>query len=125
MKTCSACNISLPITSFYSHTNKITGKIKINGYCKPCHNEKFREKPKLLKQYWITQKGDKCGLCLQTYLPAMYDFHHLDPFEKEYSWNKLRAKNTSIIEREMAKTVLLCANCHRLIHEFMRKHWEA
>lgn len=55
-----------------------------------------------------------CGLkheCL-----ALYEFHHKDPAEKEYtiarSWKKFEAHVP-----ELLKCELLCANCHRI------KHW--
>jgi hypothetical protein len=53
--------------------------------------------------------------------PATLDFHHVDPKEKErslgdiakYEWSRAKAL------AEIAKCVILCANCHR------KRHWTA
>ena len=53
--------------------------------------------------------------------PATLDFHHVDPKEKErslgdigkYGWSRAKAL------AEIAKCVILCANCHR------KRHWTA
>jgi len=67
-------------------------------------------------------KGYKAALacvdCGESH-PATLDFHHVDPSEKErslgdigkYGWS--RAK----VLAEIAKCVILCANCHR------KRHW--
>ena len=48
--------------------------------------------------------------------PAAFDFHHTDPTTKDYDWNRLRLKSWEAIIGELAKCVLLCANCHRIRH---------
>jgi predicted HNH restriction endonuclease len=47
---------------------------------------------------------------------CVFDFHHTDPQEKEYMWTKLRLFSDSRIQEELAKCILLCANCHRMAH---------
>lgn len=67
------------------------------------------------------------GKCLRTScgyhrFKGALEFHHKDPNEKEqgfllrgttYSWER--------IKEELKKCVLLCANCHREVHDEMRK----
>lgn len=44
------------------------------------------------------------------------DFHHRDPSEKEFDWNKLRKRSWESIAFELDKCDLLCSNCHRESH---------
>jgi hypothetical protein len=64
----------------------------------------------------IAYKGDKCLDCSQKFHYSIYEFHHLDPNTKDYTWAKLRMKSWSNIKKELDKCVLLCANCHRTRH---------
>lgn len=45
-----------------------------------------------------------------------FDFHHLDPMEKDFSISD-RMTSFEAIVRELAKCVLLCARCHREVHD--------
>ena len=69
-----------------------------------------------LKIRAIKYKGDVCMHCNQKYPYPCYDFHHLDPNEKEFVWGQLRNYKWEIIKNELDKCILLCANCHRLEH---------
>lgn len=67
----------------------------------------------------ILYKGGKCAVCGIEYdgsNGAIFDFHHLNPKEKEYEWGKLRARSWNSIKEELDKEICLCSNCHRLIH---------
>lgn len=48
--------------------------------------------------------------------PALYDFHHTDPSQKQYDWPQLRQMSDEKIKAELAKCKLLCMFCHRLHH---------
>ena len=46
------------------------------------------------------------------------EFHHIDPTKKEFSISQIRlCKMNEKIKKELDKCDLLCANCHREIHE--------
>jgi len=45
---------------------------------------------------------------------AAMQFHHID--KKDFTWNKLRPLNWERTQSELDKCVLLCANCHAIIH---------
>lgn len=65
----------------------------------------------------IERMGGRCADCEQTFHHAVFEFHHLEPTEKEYEPYRLFAqKDQEKIDNELAKCVLLCANCHRLRH---------
>ena len=67
----------------------------------------------------IEKMGGCCADCKQTYPPAVYDFHHLEPTAKEHEPKRLFGqKDQDRIDAELAKCVLLCSNCHRLRHYY-------
>ena len=60
--------------------------------------------------------GHKCAYCGLEDNPVLYDFHHLNPEEKEFgvgSASTTRSREAYL--REAKKCVLLCSNCHRRI----------
>jgi hypothetical protein len=66
------------------------------------------------RQYKATLQCVDCG---QNH-PATLEFHHLDPSQKEVNISRLIATSSSLrrLKEEMAKCVVLCANCHRIRH---------
>lgn len=63
-------------------------------------------------------KGGKCVLCGYNKCIQVLDLHHIDGSNKEFglsargltrSWEK--------IKKEADKCILVCANCHRELHE--------
>lgn len=67
----------------------------------------------------IQYKGNECTDCklhISNTHYAVFEFHHLNPNEKDYNWTKLRLKSIEAIYAELDKCVLLCANCHRIRH---------
>lgn len=63
----------------------------------------------------VAYLGGKCRICGYDRCPAAFDFHHVDPMGKDFnisaatSWEKAKT--------ELAKCELLCANCHREVHD--------
>lgn len=49
-------------------------------------------------------------------IPVALDFHHKNPEEKENLISKLVGKSMTALQKEIAKCVVLCANCHRKGH---------
>jgi len=71
-----------------------------------------------LKEWWNEIKADlRCAKCGETH-PYCLEFHHDDPKKKDITisdaihqgWSRER------ILKEMAKCIVLCANCHRKLH---------
>ena len=63
--------------------------------------------------------GGVCRHCGQTFADCCYDFHHLNPEEKDFNISNPQtngAKSWFKVRDELKKCVLLCANCHRLVH---------
>ena len=72
-----------------------------------------------LKQQLIKEAGGKCVKCGYDKCPAVLEFHHLNPEEKEFSIADFTSKTKVDLDKardEIKKCVLLCANCHREFH---------
>ena len=61
--------------------------------------------------------GKCCQLCGYNKAITALELHHLNPSEKEFSIGKILNKNWNLINEEIKKCILVCANCHREIHE--------
>jgi len=88
--------------------------------CKSCFNRYCIERWKRRKIKYICYLGGKCNRCgieLNEENYSIFDFHHINPTEKEYVWTKLRLQSESKVIKELDKCILLCANCHRLVHQ--------
>lgn len=86
-----------------------------SAYCKQCFNKYCAKRWADRKIKFITEFGNKCADCEQSYEPCVYDFHHITN-TKEFDWQKLRLRSEASIRKELDKCVLLCSNCHRLRH---------
>ena len=69
----------------------------------------------------VLHMGSTCHTCGRDGPPALFEFHHLDATQKDFglsedgiprTWAKMMA--------ELAKCVMLCANCHREVHAGVR-----
>ncbi len=143
-KTCSRCKEIKPLSEFYKRGKSLTscyckecekeadrlltakckagkrclacdspiyGKYSVCGSCRAKRNSKKHE----MKKRAIEYMGGQCFLCgLKTDIIAVYDFHHND--NKEYESATLWSKKWEIVEKEIQKCRLVCANCHRILH---------
>jgi predicted HNH restriction endonuclease len=75
------------------------------------------------KATWDTFKRTlKCTKCKQNH-PATLDFHHIDPSEKENLVSKLVSNGCfAAAMKEVKKCIVLCANCHRIVHYEEKKN---
>lgn len=80
--------------------------------CKNVQNWRKRIKIRMIQAF-----HNKCCICEKTFIPEIYEFHHINASEKTkglsygvaYSWSWKR------IVQELRKCIMVCANCHRLI----------
>jgi len=86
--------------------------------CRKCAVDAVSRRRKNLKIKAINFKGNVCFDCgLRSEFPAVYDFHHLDPNEKEFSISRNGAtRSWDKVKKEIEKCILLCSNCHRIRH---------
>ena len=80
-------------------------------------NERKKKDRQNKKLRAIEFLGGKCYDCqLKSEYADVYDFHHLDPTQKEIGVNRILGNAWDKIKEELEKCVLLCANCHRIRH---------
>ena len=103
------------------------------SYCKACaselgkyyyrrnrekHLEKNKNRKDRIKSWVRNYKSNlscrKCG----EHNPSVLQFHHLDPAHKDVSIFECVKRGWGIdrIKKEIAKCVVLCANCHFKVH---------
>lgn len=111
-KTCTRCNNTYTLDNF--HNNR--GKKRCE--CKKCWNEITKNNLKRIKQMMVDDNGGKCSICGYSKCLKALEFHHLDPSQKEISLTSKHVKSYSEkVKRELKKCILLCANCHRELHD--------
>jgi len=69
------------------------------------------------KARMVAAFGGKCCVCQKEYPQEVFEFHHLDPAEKDFAFGSVRSNCLSWdkIVNELRKCVMVCANCHRLV----------
>jgi UV DNA damage repair endonuclease len=70
----------------------------------------------LIDQY-KEKLGSCCSLCGIIDHPVAFDFHHINHKEKENTISKMTGYKWGKIEKEIAKCIMLCAICHRKLHQ--------
>ena len=73
------------------------------------------------KKQSIDYKGGCCKICGYNKSMSALEFHHIDPSKKDFTISKYVNKKFDKIKDELDKCVLVCANCHREIHEGLIK----
>lgn len=59
----------------------------------------------------------KCIHCGFDKHPAALHFHHKDPTQKDFSIGHAKlTKFNNKIKKELDKCIVLCANCHSILH---------
>ena len=110
-KKCCTCEQLLDLTYFYAK-----GKNRLQSNCKKCLCKKQSER-------WIRRKieaiqglGGQCYQCGYKRNYAALDFHHRNPTDKEFQWQRLRLRPWPQVLLELDKCDLLCKNCHQEKH---------
>lgn len=81
--------------------------------CNSCWTKVRREK---LKEKYRILAGNKCSQCGYNRCPKALHFHHIDPTTKKFGISNGYNKKQTLVIQELAKCVLLCANCHIELH---------
>lgn len=70
------------------------------------------EKRHALKKEMIGWAGGSCRMCGYRRSPHSLTFHHVDPATKRFNLAGSHSRSLEALRAEVAKCVLLCANCH-------------
>jgi len=124
---CGRCLEMRPHDAFYP---SVIATAK-GGWCKSCTREYYRDlrqqnphmyadvqrKQRAKKRDFVRSFKKECAECGENH-PAVLDLHHTDPSVKEFnlSWAAANNRATDRLAAEIAKCVVLCANCHRKLH---------
>lgn len=60
--------------------------------------------------------GEKCAICGYSKCNQALELHHLDPTQKDFTIGQNTNRAWEKVVKELPKTILLCANCHREVH---------
>ena len=89
--------------------------------CRKCLVISVKKRRDKIKKDAIQYKGGKCQNCGYDKCLGALEFHHLDPKEKDFSISQYgHTRSWEKLKTELDKCTLLCANCHREIHEKIR-----
>jgi len=120
-KQCKYCSNFYPENAFgVALTTK--DKIYRRNKCRNCYRS---TKQTLINRYfkWINERKEEKG-CKRCGVrnPVVLDFHHKEGEDKLLSVGGVRrAVGFEQIQREVEKCEVVCANCHRILHDEMRK----
>ena len=64
------------------------------------------------------RRGGACEICGYCKNIAALEFHHKNPEKKEFNVDMRKFSNMTLekLEAELEKCILVCANCHRELH---------
>lgn len=83
-------------------------------------NNNRQERSRKRKKLLMVEKGNQCCVCGLKYdgtNGSVFDFHHRDPSEKEFSIaGNYNNKKLEVLQEELVKCDMLCSNCHRIHH---------
>lgn len=128
LKSCNICNELKSISEY--HPNK-SCKQGVVGTCKSCYKQRItkwysenrksrqqyaNDKNQLRKREVVKHFGDKCRDCNMSFPDCVYQFHHLDPSQKDVNPSKALTWKAERMWVELNKCVMLCANCHLIRH---------
>ncbi len=85
--------------------------LKKNEYDKKVKDRRVKNKLKA-----IAYLGGICKHCTLVYHPSIFEFHHVNPEEKEIKISLLLQSGWDKLKKELDKCILLCANCHNYHH---------
>jgi transposase-like protein len=81
--------------------------------CSRCNGEAVSARRRRVKEILVEEAGGSCVICGYARYVGALQFHHVDPAAKSFSLSERGlARSLERARAEVAKCVLLCANCH-------------
>ena len=96
-----------------------------DGQIQLCSNCKRKSKRLAYRISAANYKNNVCEICgiKRNTIDDLeiFDFHHKDKSNKSFELSdNIESKNWDIVKQELDKCVMLCANCHRKQHIYIR-----
>jgi hypothetical protein len=115
-RVCVTCQDEKPITDFYRNKGSLDGYLR---RCKRCVVDRYRsgvsERAKRDRLYFQQIKVERgCTDCGYSANPVALDFDHLPGQVKVYRVCTMAGMRRELIDAEIAKCEVVCANCHRV-----------
>lgn len=116
-KTCKGCGLQKPLDDFYANINTKDGRL---NWCKPCFIARHREKKNarataLRAEIQAIKLKRGCSDCGYNAHAEALDFDHLPGFQKLHRMASASGGLSRVVlEAEIAKCEVVCANCHRV-----------
>ena len=117
-KKCSTCKIEKTVDRFYVCRTSSSG---YQGSCKACENKRGKWRAARRGEE-VAKRGGCCEQCGVEGEDSFFDFHHINPDEKEIPINKVWRMAEHKREAELAKCIMVCPNCHRKLHMAMGEY---
>jgi len=131
-KKCSTCKKEKPLSNFAKRTLKT--KVIKQSQCKQCNSERckreYDEGPRKALKIEYTRAHRKrlrdmvskhklkhgCHICQYNKNPSALDLHHIKDKLHDISRMVQDCVNIDKLKTEISKCIVLCANCHRELH---------
>ncbi len=111
-------NISISsISKYCDNKRKLSTKLTKNAR----NVEAVQTRRQKVKELAVEYKGGECQNCGYNKCISALEFHHLNPDEKDFAISRDgNTRSWEKVKKELDKCILVCANCHREIHEELR-----
>lgn len=129
LKICARCDGMRLRSEFYRSRSRPDG---LHPYCKPCQDavvrehharrgtdgqERRRGRQEAARALVDEAKDRPCADCGGTWPARVMHLHHVEPTTKRGGVSTMVSRATrAAIEVEIAKCIVLCANCHAIRH---------
>lgn len=120
MKKCKRCGVKkeladFPSSGYYTRSDGTKGK-SYKPECKPCLvSKQVNRYNELWNKYFVA----RCSRCGYNKCEAALDLHHVDA-SKDFTFAQRYSISETKFAEEAAKCIVVCANCHREIHEELK-----
>lgn len=127
-KVCRVCKIEKELQDFHPNkqcrfgvvaTCRTCTKIRLDPWLektKQKRHKKQNENGRLRKRMAVEKFGGCCLHCKGVFPDCVFEFHHLDPSQKDENPSNTMSWSIERMWKELDKCVMLCANCHKIVH---------
>jgi hypothetical protein len=115
MKTCSKCGETKPQSCFYKNRPECKNCTK-----RPTHKDRDPNIKRNLQMVNLIKVDSGCLVCGYNNVASAIEFHHVHEKYRNITDMVQGANKIERILDEMSKCLILCANCHRELHEVLK-----